>query len=112
MIFKRDLLIKLPVNYLQIRFITMLFPNAHIINCIRDPRDVCLSCYFQSFSDEKLKFKTSQVEYLTTIYRNYSRLMNHWRSVAPESVIDVCYESLTETPEEIIKSVVVTCSAV
>lgn len=98
---------KMPANYLHIGFITMLFPNAHIINCIRDPRDVCLSCYFQSFSDEKLQFDTSQVEYLAAIYRNYSRLMNHWRSVVPESVFDVCYESLTETPEEIIKSVVV-----
>ena len=97
---------KMPANYLHIGFITMLFPNARIINCIRDPRDVCLSCYFQSFSDEKLQFDTSQVEYLAVIYRNYSRLMNHWRSVVPESVFDVCYESLTDMPEEIIKSVV------
>lgn len=97
---------KMPANYFHIGFITMLFPNARIINCIRDPRDVCLSCYFQSFAAENLQFITSKFEYLTTIYRNYARLMNHWRSVAPDSVFDVCYESLTEAPEAVIKPVV------
>ena len=97
---------KMPANYFHIGFITMLFPNARIINCIRDPRDVCLSCYFQSFAAENLQFITSKFEYLTTIYRNYARLMNHWRSVAPDSIFDVCYESLTEAPEAIIKPVV------
>lgn len=97
---------KMPANYFHIGFITMLFPNARIINCIRDPRDVCLSCYFQSFAAENLQFITSRFEYLTTIYRNYARLMNHWRSVAPDSVFDVCYESLTEAPEAVIKPVV------
>ncbi|MDG1510226.1 MAG: sulfotransferase [Mariniblastus sp.] len=97
---------KMPANYFHIGFITMLFPNARIINCIRDPRDVCLSCYFQSFAAENLQFITSRFGYLTTIYRNYARLMNHWRSVAPDSVFDVCYESLTEAPEAIIKPVV------
>ncbi len=97
---------KMPANYFHIGFITMLFPNARIINCIRDPRDVCLSCYFQSFAAENLQFITSRFGYLTTIYRNYARLMNHWRSVAPDSVFDVCYESLTEAPEAVIKPVV------
>ncbi|MDG2183504.1 MAG: sulfotransferase [Mariniblastus sp.] len=97
---------KMPANYFHIGFIMMLFPNARIINCIRDPRDVCLSCYFQSFAAENLQFITSRFGYLTTIYRNYARLMNHWRSVAPDSVFDVCYESLTEAPEAVIKPVV------
>lgn len=97
---------KLPANYFHIGFITMLFPNARIINCMRDPRDVCLSCFFQSFSDSNLQFNTSKFEYLATIYRNYAKLMNHWRLVAPEALMDVCYEKLTETPEEVIRPVV------
>ena len=104
--FSKRFIDKMPANYFHIGFITMMFPNARIINCRRDPRDVCLSCYFQSFSDEKLQFNTSQFEYLATVYRNYSRLMNHWRSVAPAAVFDVSYENLTESPEDVIKPVV------
>ncbi len=104
--FPKRFIDKMPANYLHIGFIAMLFPNARIINCIRDPRDVCLSCYFQSFSDPNLQFNTSRFEYLAIIYQQYSKLMNHWRAVVPDSVIDVAYEDLTESPEEIIKPVV------
>ena len=41
---------KLPLNTLYLPLIHRLFPDARILFSLRDPRDVCLSCYFQSFS--------------------------------------------------------------
>jgi tetratricopeptide (TPR) repeat protein len=40
---------KLPLNSMYIQLIHRLFPGAKFILSLRDPRDVCLSCYFQSF---------------------------------------------------------------
>lgn len=40
---------KLPLNLLYLFLIYRLFPDARILFMLRDPRDVCLSCYFQSF---------------------------------------------------------------
>jgi tetratricopeptide (TPR) repeat protein len=40
---------KLPLNSVYIQLIHRLFPEAKIIVALRDPRDVCLSCWFQSF---------------------------------------------------------------
>ena len=41
---------KLPLNTMYLPLIHRLFPDARILFSLRDPRDVCLSCYFQSFS--------------------------------------------------------------
>ena len=40
---------KLPLNLVYLFLIHRLFPNARILFALRDPRDVVLSCYFQSF---------------------------------------------------------------
>jgi tetratricopeptide (TPR) repeat protein len=41
---------KLPLNTMYLPLIHRLFPDARILFSLRDPRDVALSCYFQSFS--------------------------------------------------------------
>lgn len=40
---------KLPLNTIFLPLIARVFPDAHIIFVIRDPRDVCLSGFMQSF---------------------------------------------------------------
>ena len=39
---------KMPANSIHVGLISKLFPNAHIVHMIRDPRDTCLSMYFQT----------------------------------------------------------------
>ena len=41
---------KLPHNFLHLGMIALLFPNARIIHCTRDPIDNCLSCFFNIFN--------------------------------------------------------------
>ena len=40
---------KLPLNLVYLFLIYRLFPRSHILFVLRDPRDACLSCYFQAF---------------------------------------------------------------
>jgi hypothetical protein len=40
---------KLPLNILNLWLIAALFPNARVILALRDPRDVCWSCYTNLF---------------------------------------------------------------
>jgi len=43
---------KMPANFMHLGLISLLFPNARLIHCTRDPRDTLLSCYFKLFSGE------------------------------------------------------------
>ncbi|USO00134.1 MAG: sulfotransferase [Phycisphaeraceae bacterium] len=41
---------KLPLNILDLGMINAIFPDARVIVALRDPRDVCLSCFMQWFA--------------------------------------------------------------
>lgn len=89
---------KMPGNFLNLGLIAMMFPNAHIIHCRRDPLDTCLSCYFQNFS-EILPF-TNDLAALGHYYRGYQRLMDHWQSVLPIKIHDLVYEDMVGNVEQ------------
>ena len=40
---------KLPLNTILLGLIARIFPDARVVLAVRDPRDVCLSCYQQRF---------------------------------------------------------------
>ena len=90
---------KLVFNFLNLGLIALLFPNASIIHCRRDPMDTCLSCYFQRFSDARHISYTLDLDALGFYYRQYDRLMAHWRQVLPIPVLDVDYEKLIADQE-------------
>jgi tetratricopeptide (TPR) repeat protein len=96
-----------PLNYLHLGLLATLFPRARVIHCRRDPRDVCVSCYFQYFQDEA-DF-TWDLSDLGRYYRAYERLMEHWRRVLPAQPLDVVYEELVTDPEPVIRRLVAFC---
>ena len=85
---------KMPHNFLHLGFIELLFPNARVIHCVREPLDTCLSCYFTDFGD-KHAFSRNLSD-LGRYYRQYQRLMKHWRKVLNIPIIDISYEALVE----------------
>lgn len=88
---------KMPNNFQHLGIIALLFPNARIINCRRDPIDTCLSCYCLDFSG-RLNF-AYDLTHLGQYYRQYERLMAHWRVALPNTILDVRYEDLVADPE-------------
>jgi tetratricopeptide (TPR) repeat protein len=86
--------------------IATLWPRAHIIRCRRDPRDVGWSCYFQHFRDVTF---ACDLRALGAYYRQYERLMAHWKAVLPLPIYEVCYEELVEEPERISREMIAFC---
>ena len=88
---------KMPDNLFHLGLISMLFPRARVIVCRRDPRDTCLSCYFQFFPAGNL-FSYDLAD-CGIRHRETERLMIHWRQVLPIAVIEVEYELLVSDLE-------------
>jgi hypothetical protein len=89
---------KMPTNFLGLGMIHAAFPNARIIHMRRDPIDTCLSIYFQDV--HTAHSYASDLEDLHHYYREYLRLMAHWRSILPaERLLEVPYEGLTQDQE-------------
>jgi tetratricopeptide (TPR) repeat protein len=89
---------KLPDNIFQLGVIATLFPNARLIFCRRDPRDIGLSCYFQKFAAGALTFSYDLADCGRRI-RETERLAAHWRRVLPLPWIEIEYERLIAEPE-------------
>lgn len=100
---------KMPGNYLNLGIIASAFPNATIIHCCRDPRDVCLSCYSQLFDDVQLQLSTSNLSWVAKQYQDYARLMQHWQRVLPRRIVEVYYESLVQNPETQVRRLLEAC---
>jgi len=90
---------KLPTNFLALGLIHAAFPHARIISMARNPLDTCLSIYFQHF--ETANTYTHDLHDLAHYYREYRRLMNHWRAVLPVgAILELPYEGLVAEPEK------------
>lgn len=98
---------KLPGNYERLGLIEKLFPDARIIHLVRDPRDTCLSCYFQNFG-KNLTY-SSDLQALGEVYRIYERLMDHWRSTLSIGILDIRYEALVTSPEPEVRRLLEFC---
>ncbi|MEH6477746.1 MAG: sulfotransferase, partial [Sneathiella sp.] len=83
---------KLPQNFLHLGFKHLLLPNAKIIHCKRDPIDTCLSNFRLQFED-KLHF-TTDLEKLGRYYVAYATLMDHWKEIFKDQILEIQYEDV------------------
>jgi hypothetical protein len=88
---------KMPHNYELLGLIAILFPNAKILHCTRDPMDTCLSCFTHNFADAH--GYNADLRTLGQYYTCYSNLMDHWHDVLPGRIIDSSYEYLVGDQE-------------
>ena len=98
---------KMPGNYVYLGLIRLLFPKAPIIHCRRDPLDVCLSIYFQSFQKGyEFAYDLADIGHQ---YLQYRRLMAHWRKVLPGGFLDSSYEDLVNDQEARSRALIAHC---
>jgi tetratricopeptide (TPR) repeat protein len=98
---------KSPGNFRYLGLIRLMFPKAKIIHCRRDPRDTCLSCYFQNFrSGYHCAF---DLAHLGFYHRYYEALMRHWRDVLGIEMLEVDYERLVAEPELAMREIIAYC---
>jgi tetratricopeptide (TPR) repeat protein len=98
---------KQPFNFQHLGVIATLFPRARVIHCRRDPIDTCLSCFVQYFG--KPHPFALDLAHLGHYYREYERLMAHWRRVLPVPVFELHYEELTADQEAVSRRLVEFC---
>ena len=99
---------KAPLNFKYIGFIKKIFPNSKIINCNRDPIDICWSNYKNFFSGT-LPF-SNNLNDLASFYALYQNYIKFWKELFPNEVYDVVYEELVENPKEEIKNLLKFCN--
>jgi tetratricopeptide (TPR) repeat protein len=87
---------KMPDNIFQLGLIAVLFPNARVIFCERDRRDLAISCYFQRFA-QPYGFDTDLRDIALRI-QELDRLRSHWLRVLPLRCLTFSYEGLLKDP--------------
>ena len=98
---------KMPNNFRHIGLISMILPNAKIIDARRHPMGCCFSGYKQLFASGQ-EFTYGQKE-IGTYYGDYRRLMDHWDQVLPGTVLRVCYEEVVDNLEHEVRRILEYC---
>ena len=93
---------KMPDNFFHLGLIAVLFPNARVLHCERDPMDTCFSNFVQLFG--AAHYYSYSLEHIACYYLEYRRIMAHWRTVLPIEVHDVSYEALIDDPRQQIQA--------
>lgn len=92
---------KNPLNYFNVGLLAALLPDAKFIHTVRDPMDTCLSCYSSRLGPGH--FYVHDLASLAGAYRAYRILMDHWRSIFPDRMLDLHYEALVRDPEVLVR---------
>lgn len=100
---------KLPLNFLHIGIIHLLFPRARIIYCHRNPAATCFSCYQNNILMPPDGSFTHDLTDLGRFYKLHERLMQHWQEVLPGRILQVEYEDLVNDPEVQIRRLLKFC---
>jgi len=89
---------KSPSNFLHIGLIKILFPNAKIINVIRDPLDNAMAVFKQYFNrGNEYSYSLAGIVYY---WQGYLTVMKHWEQLYPGEVLHLDYEALVKHPEQ------------
>lgn len=98
---------KLPMNFWNVGFIAKALPQAKVLHLVRDPVDTCFSNLRTLFAGVAA-YSYVQPE-LAGFYLQYRRMMDHWRTVAPDRILDVHYDELVQNPEAVAARVAAFC---
>ena len=93
------LLDKLPLNLRHLGLIERLFPEARVLVALRDPRDVCISCYMQAFSLNPAMAQFLTIDDTAEFYATVMGLWLHFRGVLNIKVLETRYEDIVDDLE-------------
>ncbi len=98
---------KLPNNFVHVGLLSLILPNATVIDAKRHPLDSCLGSYKQLFARGQ-PFTYDQFE-LAEFYFEYRRVMDHWDAVLPGKVLGVQYEDVVDDLENQVRRILEHC---
>ncbi len=86
-------------NFLLIGLIKRLFPSAKIVHTTRDALDNCLSIYFLHL-DQRFSYALDLM-HIGHYYRQYLRIMAHWKTLYADDLVEVDYDALVRDPRRV-----------
>jgi Tfp pilus assembly protein PilF len=98
---------KRPDNFLYIGLIKKLFPTARIIHTTRNALDNCLSVYYLHL-DHSMGYALDLMD-TGHYYRQYRRLMTHWKSQYGADILDFDYDVFVREPRPAIQRLLHFC---
>ena len=81
---------KTPMNFQYLGLLAEVFPSAKFIHCSRNPMDNCFSIFKLAFADDQ--DYAHDLKSLGDHYRLYKGLMDQWKEMYPQRILDVRYE--------------------
>jgi len=88
---------KMPNNFFHVGLISLILPNAKIIDARRHPMAACFSGYTQLFArGQPFTYSLADVG---QYYCDYVAVMDHWDEVLPGKVLRVQYEDVVSDIE-------------
>lgn len=78
---------KAPMNFWYMGFISMILPDARIVLCTREPRDNCLSCFFQALNPGHMY--SFDLESCGLYYRHHVEICEHFKGVLRDDRVGV-----------------------
>jgi tetratricopeptide (TPR) repeat protein len=98
---------KRPDNYLYIVLIKSLFPDARIVHTRRDALDNCLSIFFLH-AGHGIPYALDLMD-TAHYYRQYRRLMAHWKRVYGDDILDFDYDEFVREPRPAVEKLLGFC---
>jgi tetratricopeptide (TPR) repeat protein len=99
---------KMPNNWMHVGLISLLLPNARIIDARRSALGCCVANFKQHF--QKGMWFSYKLEDLGHYYRDYVRQMRHFDAVLPGRMYRVVYENLVTDLESEVRSLLAYCN--
>lgn len=86
---------KMPLNLTDLPFVNLIFPEARVLVALRDPRDVCLSCFQQNFRPNNFMVHLTSLDGAARLYaatmdfwsRIQTRLTMPWMEIRYEETV-------------------------
>jgi len=98
---------KMPNNFMHVGLISLILPNAKIIDARRHPMGSCFSGFTQLFA--KGQAFTYGLANIGRYYHDYIEVMDHWDKVLPGKVLLMRYEEVVEDIETQVKKLLAHC---
>ena len=104
----KHILVKDLLNFTWLGFIKLIFPNAKIVHCVRNPMDTCVSL-FKNYFVGGVDFSYDLIE-LGEYYNLYRDVMLFWNNILPNYYVNIFYEELINDPKKQIEKLLNVCN--
>ena len=95
---------KVPLNIIEMGLVHRLFPGAMIILALRDPRDVCISCFFQLFTPNNAMENFTKLGSTVKLYAETMGLWLEYQRVLDLNYYEIRYEEIISNTGQVIRA--------